>query len=349
VSRIDTQALKSQVDLINLIGRDVPLKKVSSAEYHGPCPFCGGDDRLLVREDAWTCRRCMGIGRGCWEDEIGYVQKKFNLPFREACEQLAMYGGLARVPTIDDNDAAQRPKPTRKREDPVPPDARWQARAERVIATCESALWSARGAKAREWLYRRGLKGETLKAWRVGLCLSSSERGCWLYGVWVWRGITIPWFYRQQIWAVNVRCFEQDAKYKVIKGSRRSGTLYGADKVSGKENCIFVEGEFDAMLLWQEVGDLADVLTLGSASAHLADRWLAFLGSYDRVWLATDSDAAGEQAARRLMQRLNGRARRVYPEGKDVTEAWQSGHDLRRWALGFLPGEITTLQNLDCR
>ena len=58
----------SSVDLLALIGQDVPLKRQSNhagGEYHGPCPFCGGfdkpdADRFVVwpRRNRYWCRKC---------------------------------------------------------------------------------------------------------------------------------------------------------------------------------------------------------------------------------------------------------------------------------------------------
>jgi DNA primase len=58
---IDVKALKQQVDLLDLVGRDTQLRKVASTrggEYAGPCPFCGGRDRLRVQPERrlWWCR-----------------------------------------------------------------------------------------------------------------------------------------------------------------------------------------------------------------------------------------------------------------------------------------------------
>jgi len=154
-------------------------------------------------------------------------------------------------------------------------------------------------------------------------------------GLWVPHGITIPWLDGHNLWAVNVRR-AVGSKYQMVKGSRRTGVLFGVDHLSGRPDCIIVEGEFDAMLLWQEIGDLADVLTLGGAEGHVADRWLVALVGFQRFWIATDDDEAGWRAADYWEELAGSRGRRVLPEGKDVTEAWQAGRSPREWAKCFL-------------
>ena len=58
-----------------------------------------------------------------------------------------------------------------------------------------------------------------------------------------------------------------------------------------------MEGEFDALLLGQELGDLAAVVTLGSASSRpdLATR--AEMLAACPWFIATDADEAGDEAA----------------------------------------------------
>ena len=102
---------------------------------------------------------------------------------------------------------------------------------------------------------------------------------------------------------------------------------------------VLVEGEFDALLLGQELKEQAAVVTLGSASSRL-DRFIAELILASPAWyLATDHDAAGNQAA----AGWPARARRVVPPEphKDWTEAHQNGIDLKGFWLGQL-GIATT-------
>jgi Zinc-binding domain of primase-helicase len=65
--RIDADAIKARVDLVDLAGRDVHLRKVATTrggEWAGPCPFCGGRDRFRVQPEKglWFCRQCSPNG-----------------------------------------------------------------------------------------------------------------------------------------------------------------------------------------------------------------------------------------------------------------------------------------------
>jgi hypothetical protein len=60
------------------------LKKVTAAEFAGPCPSCGGTDRFSVnvRKQLWNCR---GFGGG---DVIKLVRHVEGVSFSEAVERL---------------------------------------------------------------------------------------------------------------------------------------------------------------------------------------------------------------------------------------------------------------------
>jgi len=99
---------------------------------------------------------------------------------------------------------------------------------------------------------------------------------------------------------------------------------------------VVVEGEFDALLLGQELRDLAAVVTLGSASSRpdLAARseMLAAAPWY----IATDADEAGDRAA----DGWPAVAIRVRPPHgvKDWTELCQAGRNSIRYLWGrYLP------------
>jgi DNA primase len=333
---IDTRSLKDRVDLADLIGGYTDLRK-AGRELHGPCPFCGGTDRLLVNGDIWTCRQCLGTDK--WHDAIAFVEKLKDLPFADACDWLARWANCT-LPTSTTSTPAKTRRQARVYCPEAPAQA-WREKARVVVTTCADALWSDAGSKAREYLHRRGLHDDTLRAWDFGFCNAPNRKGMEIGGLYVRHGITIPWVMAGLLWAVNVRLPKPDPgskeKYKMIEGSRKAGALFGLDKMTGKEDVVIVEGEFDAMLAWQEIGDLVDVLTLGNAQARLSDRWIPRLLHIKRFWIATDDDKAGWECADYWLGITGARGMRVLPPGgKDVTESWQNGESLGLWADYFL-------------
>jgi DNA primase len=319
---VDTRELRARVDLLDLAGGDTQLRKVASTrggEFAGSCPFCGGRDRFRVQPDQglWWCRQCSSGDR--WEDAIAYVMRRDGSTFVEACTTLG----------ATNDSPAPAPRLARARA-PLPvdlePTAEWRASALAVVEACEAVLWSDDGAQVRGYLHARGLTEETLRRWRVGF--NSSERS--LAGLWVFQGITLPWFVTGAVWQVKVRRGKgADPKYKSIAGGHP--LLYGADTLAGHSVAILPEGEFDAMLLHQEVGDLVGVASLGNAQKQLSLGAVRYLLPIPTLLLSYDTDADGQRGSERLAA-LSARMRRVtVPSGKDVTEFWQQGGQVRAW------------------
>jgi very-short-patch-repair endonuclease len=121
-------------------------------------------------------------------------------------------------------------------------------------------------------------------------------------------------------------------KYRGVRGNRTSA-IFGADELTSGGLALFVEGEFDAMLAWQELHDVIAVCTLGSA-ANLPDlaTWGPWLAPLDVILAAYDSDAAGERGAAAL-QSLSERVTRVSlpPGAKDINEYILQGGQLWPW------------------
>jgi len=326
----DLNAIKQRHNLLDVIGRDTTLKKAAGTgggEFAGPCPFCGGTDRFRVQPDrpgggGWFCRQCTGSPETSgWHDVIDYIQRRDNLTFTEACQHL---GG-------DERGASPRratPPPPPQLELKAPPAADWQERAWRVVETCEATLWTDGCEAVRRWLNdERGLTDETIKRWRLGFNEQAQE----LHGIWTWRGVTIPRWHGETLWAVNVRRGQgQKPKYKQIKGGKTG--LFGLDTLQDRGVAVITEGEFDAMLLHQEASDLVGVVTFGSASPRHFETWLPWLLNARRLLVAYDNDTEGRQGLEFWLETTR-RAREMrVPEGKkDVTDFWQAGGDLRAW------------------
>jgi len=325
----DIHALKARTNLLDLVGRDTHLKRVSTTdggEYAGPCPFCGGTDRFRVKpgRGRWWCRQCSDDSR--WGDAIAYVMRRDGIDFREACEH------LDGPPTATRNSPAAHAAhaaiiaqvPTRQ----------WRRQAEDGVAYCEETLWSARGQRARAWLNARGLSDQTLRYWRVGY----NERDQDIAGLWVRRGITLPWVIDGEVWHIKVRRpSNSDPKYTAVKGGQP--LLYGGGTLRDRRVAVLVEGEFDAMLLHQEAGDLVGVATLGSCSATLDVRAMHLLLPVPRVLVAYDRDAPGQQGAGKQLS-LSRRMRAIQPpHGDDITEFWHAGGRLRDWVRFHLAQE----------
>lgn len=327
MSKMDIEQLKRAVDLLAVVQLDTVLNKVANTqggEYAGKCPFCGGQDRFRVQPERrqWWCRQCSPDNR--WQDVIAYIMRRDQVDFREAVSQLSN-GDLS-----SSFKSAESVTPA-----VLEQTAEWRALANEVATRCATLLWAdtraSRGVLT--WLKRRGLNEATLRAWQIGYNPVRQN----LAGLWVEAGITLPYYVRGQIQAINVRrsdvALKQNphkAKYVMVKGSQRA--LFGADHLMRRPDVVISEGEFDALLVWQEAGDFVDVLTMGAAGKMPNDLSLVYLLPAERFFIATDNDPAGDAAAAKWLHLVGERGRRCrVPQGKDVTEYWQSGANVRQW------------------
>ena len=150
--------LLTRVDLHDLIGRYIVLKKVGS-RFMGVCPFHGDKTpSLSVSPDRglWYCFGCHEGGNA-----ISFIKKKENLDFADAVRFIA---GLYNIPVpqlASDAAAIQR----RTLYD-------LNTKASEIYI---KILFSKHGRHFREYLLQRGFKKRTVLAYRVGGSLNSWE------------------------------------------------------------------------------------------------------------------------------------------------------------------------------
>lgn len=331
---IDTEALKDRWDLRTLAANYTQLKKKTAQEMAGPCPQCGGADRFYVQEKFFACRSCHET-RG---DVIEFMQWAEDLDFKETCERL---GG------------ADLPEATGPRREPTPahaerlgpPGPEWQAAARAFVTECQERLWSDDGSRALAWLEGRGLDSGHIAA--AGLGYNDHDHHypfeAWglepdpdKKGVWVPRGVTIPWEIDGDLWRVNIR--RPTGKPKYFSPAGFSNGLYLADLVDLAKPVVLVEGEFDGLTLCQHAGDVATAAATGSTGGSRRARWIARLALSPLVLVAYDSDEPGEKAAAYWIDALPN-AKRWRPYWEDANAMAQAGADLRTWVLAGL-GEL---------
>ena len=126
---------------------------------------------------------------------------------------------------------------------------------------------------------------------------------------------------------------------KYLEAYRSNPLLYpGPEAVRPGRALVITEGEFDALLLAQELGDAVGVVTLGSASngPDLPIRDGLLLPA-PRWFVSLDADEAGDRAAASWQSFAC--SRRVRPPiGKDWTDAQAGGLNLSRWWGDILAG-----------
>lgn len=146
------------------------------------------------------------------------------------------------------------------------------------MARAEKNLWLEAGAEARAHLKGRGLSRNFIKWARLGwnpeekfdayakwgLPPEPNEKGN-PKQVWLPAGIVIPVFGGDgQMLRVKIRRSEPDAapKYIAITGGAATSFMVLGDAPA----TVVVEAELDALLLYQEAGDLTTMMATGSAT-----------------------------------------------------------------------------------
>lgn len=358
----------AEVDLLVLIGQDVALKKHGNTyggEYRGPCPWCGGRDRFHVwpkhqgRKSSdgrgrWWCRDCHRKG-----DAIAYVQQREGVSFREAVGRLGV--DMAEMPTTYGPPPLQVHPPILP-EDGEAPTKAWQDAAGEFVAEAVYHLWATEGQRARAWLIQqRRLTEETIKEAHLGYNPGERRvpRTSWGLppdpehpNLWLPRGVVIPWWIQGELWRVNIRRpltrkQSADGQQKYIQAPGGSVGLYGADRLSSDRAAVLVEGEFDALLIGQEAGDLVTAVATGSTTGGHRMRWILALARVPLVLVSFDADDAGEGAAGYWMSALPPDRRRHWrPAWEDPTQMARDGVDVRQWVVAGLEGSCKAAKTL---
>lgn len=349
--RVDTAALKARVDLLELASSDTQLRKVTSSEYAGPCPLCGGSDRFHLDSAAgwFFCRQCHEK-RG---DVIEYAQWRYGLDFAGACAALG-----ADAPTLRGSGKAQRPAAqTPAQTAPEPPAAAWQARAEAMVSYAEGQLWQ--NEQALGYLRGRGLSDASIREARLGYLpknMPPDPASRWgLDGppVRLWQGWTIPCHMAGALWYVKVRqeCPGQngapDAKYWAVKGSHKKGAVYGLDLLpTHAADLLLCEGELNALILRQALEPVCAVLSVGDAGNTPGASAMPVLARARRVCCLLDNDKAGQQGQERLVGAFAKATGITWPRDwpthtatgspYDVNDAWLDGLDLAAWIISSI-------------
>lgn len=92
-SKDAVEELKSQIDIVDVIGRSVQLKRAGS-NYKGLCPFHNEKTPSFIVSPQKQIFTCFG-GCGASGDVVSFVKRYYNLDFNEAVEKLANEYGIS--------------------------------------------------------------------------------------------------------------------------------------------------------------------------------------------------------------------------------------------------------------
>lgn len=349
-------------------GMGLSAKMKTAREYAGPCPGCGGRDRfcLFIGQGRDGMGRFMCRGCGLHGDAIQFLREFQGLGYRDACHTLglapAQVSGHGQAPREACVPAAPEwiPKMSEL------PNPTWRDKALKLVR------WSARqlqaNARVLSWLAsERGLTPDTAARFRLGWTPKDlyRERAAWGLAqevkpdgrrrmLWIPRGLVLPVLDASgQVARIKFRRENpgrDEPKYIYLPSAPKNTAPFVA---TGQARVwVVVESELDGMLLAQEAGTLANVLALGSASLRPDAATHAMLSDAAFILVALDFDDAGNKSAWQWWAaHYPAEKVRVWPapEGKDPTDAWKAGWDVRAWIEGGLPPAFLPGRNVHLR
>ena len=331
--RVDTDALRRQCSIADVVtSYGIELRR-SGAALVGRCPFHkdrGRPNLYVYASGRWICYRCDERG-----DVIGFVQRIESIDFLEAAERLSG----SRLPSRLLRNGPGTPRPRAAKGIHTT-----QSRDEYLVIAAAADLYANRLLKherALAYMAERGFQRPLLERYRVGYA-SGGELISYLR----WRRLPLAAAVRAGLittdgcefmagrvvfaeidenrtaWLIGrilPQSPRQDApEAPVYLGLPGSKPLLGwAEAGRDARRVCLVEGAMDLLALrqWRIPG-------LAIAGTGLHPDKLEQLKRFERVYLALDSDQAGQDGADRIALKLGGRAVRVrLPLGiKDVGE-----------------------------
>jgi DNA primase len=151
------ETVKQQADIVRVVGDYVKLKKAGAQNYSGLCPFHNEKTASFSVHATRQFYHCFGCGAS--GDVFSFVQKIENITFPEAVRAVAQKLGIA-LPKASYSSPAEA-KEAKLRTVLLEVH-------ERACAFFQEYLKRPEGAHAREYLARRGLNEEIIKAFNIG-------------------------------------------------------------------------------------------------------------------------------------------------------------------------------------
>lgn len=171
-------------------------------------------------------------------------------------------------------------------------------------------------AEAMAYLHGRGILDESIERFRIGLY---SNKGT--------RWITIPHYQGGELVNIKFRSLPPAEKtFRRIPDCK--SVLFNVDALKGRQEIILTEGELDAISLIQAGAD--NVIGATNGAGAFDPEWIDQLKTLKKIFIAYDSDEAGQKGARALAKRLG--YNRCYnmelPDGQDINDYFQAGNDV---------------------
>ncbi len=312
-------------------------------EYCSPCPRCGGRDRFILNDLGFWCRQCGIKGKDIFD--LFHVLKGMAA-HTVAVDVLKLKDPLSALMHRRSSRYRSGSAPYRNHapKEVAPPSSAWQECVRDLLLEAQEKLCTLPSVLS--YLYeKRGLTPEIIERASIGFSTAPRTLTRSFAKIHVPSGLLIPnirqgareggrHFQQENIYGVKVRRSDtdvhryQESRYANISGSKSVPMILNPES---SNSTFVVESELDAILLHQESDHSHCIISLGGSNPNVDLETHNLLQHANRIVLALDNDPPGQAAARRLQARHPSAVIRPVPVGKDPSEAYQQGFNLKQW------------------
>ena len=155
------------------------------------------------------------------------------------------------------------------------------------------------GTKVEEWFESRGISKETLGALKI----TEGPEFMPQTGK-VENAIHFNYFLGNEL--INVKYRDGRKNFKLYKGAEK--IFYNINNIIGYEYCVIVEGEMDALAIYEagihNVISVPNGATLNSNNLDYLDSCIDYFSDKEKIIIGVDSDEAGQALQAELVRRL---------------------------------------------
>lgn len=225
---------------------------------------------MLIYRDAYVCQAC-----GAHGSAIDFLMNYQKMPFARALNI------LEKGPKVEPREIVY------EEESEKPRELSWN-----IAAKCFAAL----NQHAIDYYHARGLKDETIRHFMLGWHKEKKR-------------FVIPVSQGGKLLAVRYRRDDSNSNDTGDKMSAERGynstLLFNSDSLRGKDTAIICEGEFDAMILWQELGGEYGVVTSTNGAGAFRKVWVKeYFSDVVYPFVCMDADKPGQDAAMRIWKMM---------------------------------------------
>ncbi len=146
-----------------------------------------------------------------------------------------------------------------------------------------------------DWFGWRGISKETIEDWDIREAKSQDSK---------WPVVAFPYYEDGEEVLLKYRTANRKGDKSVWQEGGGKKVLWGMDKVDPGDPLVLVEGEVDAVSVYEAGYENVVSVPLGAESYHWVDTCYDFLEQFDEIYLWMDNDEAGQKTTKELINRL---------------------------------------------